>query len=119
MTNKIDIVLKTITDRIAGALPSDMVKNPKLSTYPVLSACSYPTKDPQCSTHLHGSINTVTICPKQPNEPQNDKPEEEEEKDNPKDIYINPPTPPDPSVSFITEKVLKLNLFFESLGLVP
>ncbi|GJY52694.1 zinc finger, CCHC-type containing protein [Tanacetum coccineum] len=32
MTNKIDTVLKAITDRIAGALPSDTVKNPKLST---------------------------------------------------------------------------------------
>ncbi|GKE31246.1 hypothetical protein Tco_1450568 [Tanacetum coccineum] len=38
MTNKIDTVLKAITDRIAEALPSDMVKNPKLSTSPVLSA---------------------------------------------------------------------------------
>nr|GEV27433.1 MAK10-like protein [Tanacetum cinerariifolium] len=36
MTNKIDTVLKAITDRIAGALPSDMVKNPKLSTSLVL-----------------------------------------------------------------------------------
>ncbi|GJS74275.1 MAK10-like protein [Tanacetum coccineum] len=51
MTNKIDTVLKVITDRIAGVLPSDTVKNPKLITYPVLSARSYPTKDPQCSTH--------------------------------------------------------------------
>ncbi|GJU93534.1 MAK10-like protein, partial [Tanacetum coccineum] len=56
MTNKIDTVLKAITDRIAGALPSDTVKNPKLSTSPVLSARSYPTMDPQCSTHVHGSI---------------------------------------------------------------
>ncbi|GJY10307.1 hypothetical protein Tco_0378492 [Tanacetum coccineum] len=43
MTNKIDIVLKAITDRITGALPSDTVKNPKLnvnSTSPVLSARS-------------------------------------------------------------------------------
>ncbi|GKB50860.1 MAK10-like protein [Tanacetum coccineum] len=40
MTNKIDTVLKAIIDRIAGALPSDMVKNPKLSTSPVLSARS-------------------------------------------------------------------------------
>ncbi|GJR38783.1 hypothetical protein Tco_1214467 [Tanacetum coccineum] len=32
MTNKIDTVLKAITDRIAGTLPSDTVKNPKLST---------------------------------------------------------------------------------------
>ncbi|GJU70163.1 hypothetical protein Tco_1256422 [Tanacetum coccineum] len=38
MTNKIDIVLKAITDSIAGALPSDTVKNPKLSTSLVLSA---------------------------------------------------------------------------------
>ncbi|GKF80844.1 hypothetical protein Tco_0239446, partial [Tanacetum coccineum] len=32
---------------------------------------------------------------------------------------IFPPTPPDPSVTFIIEKVLKFNSFFESLGLVP
>ncbi|GJV92822.1 hypothetical protein Tco_1540635 [Tanacetum coccineum] len=56
MTNKIDTVLKVITDRMAGALPSDTVKNPKLnvnSTSPVLSARSYPTEDPQCSTQIH------------------------------------------------------------------
>nr|GEU35425.1 MAK10-like protein [Tanacetum cinerariifolium] len=87
MTNKIDTVLKVITDQIARALPSDTVKNPKLSTYPLLSVRSYPTEDPQCSTHVHGSINIVTICPKQPNEPQNDEPEEEEEKDNPENIH--------------------------------
>ncbi|GKB33162.1 hypothetical protein Tco_0872563 [Tanacetum coccineum] len=38
MTNKINTVLKAITDRIAGALPNDTVKNPKLSTSSVLSA---------------------------------------------------------------------------------
>ncbi|GJW97274.1 MAK10-like protein [Tanacetum coccineum] len=38
MTNKIDTVLKAITDRIAGTLPSDTVKNPKLVTHPVSSA---------------------------------------------------------------------------------
>ncbi|GKB39207.1 MAK10-like protein [Tanacetum coccineum] len=46
MTNKIDTVLKAITDRITGALPSDTVKNPKLnvnSTTLVFSARSYPT----------------------------------------------------------------------------
>ncbi|GKC57988.1 hypothetical protein Tco_1085586 [Tanacetum coccineum] len=79
MTNKINIVLKAITDRIAGALPSDTVKIPKLSTYLVFSARSYPTEDPQCSTIVHGSINTVTICPKQPNETQDDKSEEEDQ----------------------------------------
>ncbi|GJT34486.1 hypothetical protein Tco_0924905 [Tanacetum coccineum] len=49
MTNKINTVLKAITDRITGALPSDTVKNPKLnvnSTALVLSARSYLTEDP-------------------------------------------------------------------------
>ncbi|GKA82922.1 hypothetical protein Tco_0789670 [Tanacetum coccineum] len=121
MTNKIDIVLKAITDRIAEALPSDTVKNQKLSTSLVLSARSYPTMDPQCSTHVHGSINAVTIHPKQQSDSHDDRTEEneEEEKVSPENINVDPSTPPDPSVSFITEKVLKLNSFFESLGLVP
>ncbi|GJV28048.1 hypothetical protein Tco_1384496 [Tanacetum coccineum] len=91
MTNKIDTVLKAITDRIAGTLPSDTVKNLKLSTYPVLSALSYPTEDPQGPTQNY---------------------ENKEEEDDPKNIH-------DPSVTFITEKVLKFNSFFESLRLVP
>ncbi|GKC55376.1 hypothetical protein Tco_1078121 [Tanacetum coccineum] len=61
MTNKIDTVLKAITDRIAGALPSDTVKNLKLSTSLVLSARSYPNMDPQCSNHIQGSINAIAI----------------------------------------------------------
>ncbi|GKA77856.1 hypothetical protein Tco_0784393 [Tanacetum coccineum] len=86
MTNKIDTVLKSITDRIAGALSSDTVKNPKLNvntTTSVLSARSYPAEDPQCSTHIHGSINTVTIHPKKQSDSHDDKPTEskEEEKD--------------------------------------
>nr|GEX52259.1 MAK10-like protein [Tanacetum cinerariifolium] len=200
MTNKIDTVLKAITDRIAEALPSDTVKNSKLSTYPVLSTRSYPIEDPQCSTHVH--VNKITTsceicsgphdtqycmedldqafveyasprtdeakdakltkfeadCKQQQSEMtnkidtllkaitdriaealpsdtvknsklstypvfqtnlKNDEPEEEEEKENPKNIHANPPTPPDASVSFITKKVLKLNSIFESLGLVP
>ncbi|GKB72882.1 MAK10-like protein [Tanacetum coccineum] len=123
MTNKIDTVLKAITDRITRALPSDTVKNPKLnvnSTSLILSARSYPTKDPQCSTRIYSSINAVIICPKQPEESQNNKPEEErKEKDNPENINTNSSSPPDPSVSFVTEKVRQLNSFFESLGLVP
>ncbi|GJT77762.1 hypothetical protein Tco_1044487 [Tanacetum coccineum] len=50
MTNKIDMVLKAITDRIAGALPCDTVKNPKLnvnSTSPVLSAQQRGTPQPE------------------------------------------------------------------------
>ncbi|GJV24275.1 hypothetical protein Tco_1376970 [Tanacetum coccineum] len=59
MTNKIDTVLKAITDQIAGVLPSDTIKNSKLSTYLVLSAHSYPTEDPQCSTNVHGDDGDV------------------------------------------------------------
>ncbi|GKD39818.1 hypothetical protein Tco_1260025 [Tanacetum coccineum] len=90
MTNKIDMVLKVITDRIAGALPSDTVKNPKLnvnSTSPVLFARSYPTEDPQCSTQIYGSINTIAI---HQSNPYNDKPEEDELKgeSNPKNSNV-------------------------------
>ncbi|GKE73345.1 MAK10-like protein, partial [Tanacetum coccineum] len=59
MTNKINTVLKAITDRIVGTLPSDTVKNLKLGTQPVLSARSYPTIDPQCSSHPSNSINAI------------------------------------------------------------
>nr|GEU48054.1 retrotransposon Orf1 [Tanacetum cinerariifolium] len=105
MTNKIDTVLKAITDRIAGALPSDTFKNPKLSVSSVLSARSYPITDPQCSTQIHGSINAITDQPKQQSDSHNDKTEEneEEEKDSPENTQS---TPLDPSVSFITKKVL-------------
>ncbi|GJV87979.1 MAK10-like protein [Tanacetum coccineum] len=68
MTNKIDTVLKAITDQIVGTLPSDTVKNSKQGTSPVLTARSYPTEDPQCSTHIHSSINAITIYLKQPEE---------------------------------------------------
>ncbi|GKC08325.1 MAK10-like protein [Tanacetum coccineum] len=121
MTNKIDTVLKDITDRIAGALPSNTVKNPKLSTSPVLSTRSYPNMDQQCSNHNQGSINAVTIHFEKQSDSYDEKAKEkeEEEKDSPENIYVNPSTLPDPSVAFITEKVLKFNSFFESLGLVP
>ncbi|GKC91842.1 hypothetical protein Tco_1152491 [Tanacetum coccineum] len=81
MTNKIDTVLKAIIDRMAEALPSDTVKNPKLNvitTTSVLSARSYLTEDPQCSTHIHGSINTITINPKQQSDSRDSMVEEEE-----------------------------------------
>ncbi|GKD07618.1 hypothetical protein Tco_1187303 [Tanacetum coccineum] len=91
------------------------------STSLVLSAHSYPADDPQCSTQIHVSINTITICLKWPGKSQTNKPEKEEqdEKDNPENINTNPSLPPDPSVSFIIKKVCKLNSFIESLGLVP
>ncbi|GJU21414.1 hypothetical protein Tco_1154756 [Tanacetum coccineum] len=80
MTNKIDTVLKAIIDQIAGALPGDTVKNPKLSTSPVFDSYDEKAKE-----------------------------NEEEEKDSPYNIYVNPSTPLDPSVAFITEKVLRFN----------
>ncbi|GKF92008.1 hypothetical protein Tco_0278727, partial [Tanacetum coccineum] len=103
MTNKIDIVFKAITDRIARALPSDTIKNTNLSTSLVLFARSYPTMDPQCSTHIHGLINAVTIHPKQQSDPHDDRTEEneEEEKVSPENINVDPFMPPNPSVSFI------------------
>ncbi|GKC04785.1 hypothetical protein Tco_0996395 [Tanacetum coccineum] len=79
MTNKIDTVLKAITNRITGALLSDTVKNLKLNVNPtslVLSACSYPMEDPQCSTRIHSSINAVTIYPNQLSKPRDAKPGE-------------------------------------------
>nr|GEW86179.1 zinc finger, CCHC-type [Tanacetum cinerariifolium] len=54
MTNKIDIVLKAITDRMAGALPSDMVKNQKLRSKHFLN---------KPATNRDGDRNTTTRKP--------------------------------------------------------
>ncbi|GJY41707.1 hypothetical protein Tco_0428977, partial [Tanacetum coccineum] len=61
----------------------------------------------------------IIIIPKKVviNEKANEN--EEEGNDSPENTHVNPSPPPDPSVAFITEKVLKFNSFFESLGLVP
>ncbi|GJS09173.1 MAK10-like protein [Tanacetum coccineum] len=70
MTNKIDTILKAITGRMAGALPNDTVKNPKLNvntTTSVLSARPYPTVDLQCSSHPSTSINAIKTCSKEAN----------------------------------------------------
>ncbi|GJX72178.1 hypothetical protein Tco_0309349 [Tanacetum coccineum] len=78
MTNKINTVLKAITDQIAEALPSDMVKNPKLnvnSTSPVLSVHSYPTVDPQCSSYPSTLINAVRTCSKEASHSQTGQPQ--------------------------------------------
>ncbi|GJZ01408.1 hypothetical protein Tco_0519369 [Tanacetum coccineum] len=92
MTNKIDTVLKAITNQIAGTLPSDTVKNPKLGTHPVSSARSYPISDPQYSSQPSTSINAIkahlndTItAPQQLEEPE---PTLEDEF---KDLHLNLP----------------------------
>nr|GEY92064.1 MAK10-like protein [Tanacetum cinerariifolium] len=53
MTNKIDTVLKAITNRIARALPSDMVKNPKLNASSLLSAVNKVTTSCQICSGSH------------------------------------------------------------------
>ncbi|GJY88453.1 hypothetical protein Tco_0503081 [Tanacetum coccineum] len=96
------------------------IENPKQAfvdyASSLLSACSYPTEDPQCSSCIHGSINTITICSKQPNKPHNDQPQDhdiiaeeseeegEEDKGDPRHINTDPPSPSDPSTLFIMEK---------------
>nr|GEU79701.1 hypothetical protein [Tanacetum cinerariifolium] len=67
-----------------------------------------------------GSINSITIHTEQqsPSYIDREKENKEEEYDL-KNIHVNPPTPPDPSVTFIIQKVLKFNSFFKSIKLVP
>ncbi|GJZ67643.1 hypothetical protein Tco_0630883 [Tanacetum coccineum] len=91
MTNKIDIVLKAITERITEVLPSD-------------------TFDQRC----HNISQAVERIPK-----QQAKIRRARRNDNLDNINTNPSSPPDSSVSFVTEKVRQLNSLFESLGLVP
>ncbi|GJX22307.1 hypothetical protein Tco_0226752 [Tanacetum coccineum] len=102
MTNKIDTVLKAITDQISGTLPSDTVTNPKLGTYPGSSARSYLIMDPQCSTQIHSLINAITIYPKQPDESQVNEPEVKQEEDNPRETKSIPYPQPDPLASITT-----------------
>ncbi|GJY84967.1 hypothetical protein Tco_0498993 [Tanacetum coccineum] len=74
--NKIDTILKAINDRIKRALLRDTAKHPKLdvnSTSPVLSAHSYPTEDPQCSSHPLNLISAIKTCSKETNHSQKDQ----------------------------------------------
>ncbi|GKC24351.1 hypothetical protein Tco_1026501 [Tanacetum coccineum] len=92
----------------AGTLPTDFGQEPHNCappTSPVLAAV-FPTIDPQCSAQIQSSINGITIHPNQQGDSRDDKTEgnEEERKDSPGNIHYNSSTPPDPSVSFITEK---------------
>ncbi|GJR81909.1 MAK10-like protein [Tanacetum coccineum] len=66
MTNKIDTVLKAITDRIAGALPSDTIKNPKLNVnsippvfLPVLEVLSHA---PMYNAILDKYVESLELC---------------------------------------------------------
>ncbi|GJR35609.1 hypothetical protein Tco_1211293 [Tanacetum coccineum] len=56
-------------------------------------------------TYIYGSINAITIHPKQQSDSHDDEPaeSEEEEKDSPENTDTNPSASPDLSVSFITD----------------
>nr|GEV10213.1 MAK10-like protein [Tanacetum cinerariifolium] len=96
------------------------MKDPKQAFVEYASSHTDEAGDPQCLTQTHCSINAITTHTKQQSASYNDgEKENKEEEDGPKNIHVNPPTPSDPSVTFIAEKVLKFNSFFESLGLVP
>ncbi|GJX21981.1 MAK10-like protein [Tanacetum coccineum] len=103
MTNKIDTVLKAITDQITDTLPSDTVKNPKLGTHPVSSARSYQTIDPRCSSHPSNSINTIKAHFKKAAIPQT-SPQQPE-------VETEPPYPEEPEPTLEDEfQDLHLNL---------
>ncbi|GJV40001.1 hypothetical protein Tco_1418441 [Tanacetum coccineum] len=105
-TNKIDTVLMAITDRMTGALPSDTVKNPKLnvnSTSSVLSARENKfTKTGTTDEDHHIMVRVESEY--------NKLEEDREEEGNTKNINLDPPSPPDPSISFITEKIMRERL---------
>ncbi|GJV93902.1 MAK10-like protein [Tanacetum coccineum] len=78
MTNKINTVLKAIIDRIAGALPSDMVNNPKLSTTP--------------AHFKEATISQTSLRqPKIKTEPQQPKEPEPTLEDELQDLHLNLP----------------------------
>ncbi|GJS08026.1 hypothetical protein Tco_0364822 [Tanacetum coccineum] len=65
------------------------------------------------------SINAITIHLKQQSDSHDRTEENEKEERGGPENHLNSPTPPDPLISFVTEKVLKFNSLFESLRLVP
>ncbi|GKF45488.1 hypothetical protein Tco_0132040, partial [Tanacetum coccineum] len=85
MTNKIDTVLKVITDRISGALPSDKVKNPKLrqeekGNLGNINSNPHPQPDPLASIATEqddGEVMFIEII-QDDDEPQNEGPDEGE-----------------------------------------
>nr|GEV49302.1 hypothetical protein [Tanacetum cinerariifolium] len=118
MTNKIDTVLKAITDQIAGTLPSDTVKNPKLGATPILSARSYLKIDPQCSSYTSNSINAIKAHFKKATISQTSlqQPEMETEPPQPKDPE---PTPEDEfqdlHLNLLVLKVLAYALIYNAI----
>ncbi|GJZ35966.1 hypothetical protein Tco_0581783 [Tanacetum coccineum] len=75
--------------------------------------------DPQCSTRVHSSINTITIHPKQPEKSQVNEPNMELEEESLGNTNSDPQPQPNQFASITTKHVLKLNSMLKSLGLVP
>nr|GEV72814.1 MAK10-like protein [Tanacetum cinerariifolium] len=97
------------------------MEDPEQSFVEYVSSLTDDARDLQCSTHVHGSINAVTIHSEKQRDSYDKKAKdnEKEEKNMLKNIHINPSRLRDPSISFIIKKVLNFNSFFESFGLVP
>ncbi|GJS57238.1 MAK10-like protein [Tanacetum coccineum] len=76
MTNKINTVLKAITDGIVGALLGDIVKNPKLSTYPVLLVPQSSDTEVVCTKGDDGEVMFIELIRKN-NDSSEGEPEEE------------------------------------------
>ncbi|GJV09078.1 DNA-directed DNA polymerase [Tanacetum coccineum] len=82
MTNKIDTILKVITDRMAGALPSDTIKNSKLNVNSTYLSKSVQLVNPfpnDCRRQL------TEIRTQQPKKPENTLEDEF------KDLHLNLP----------------------------
>nr|GEV32182.1 zinc finger, CCHC-type [Tanacetum cinerariifolium] len=80
MTYKIDTVLKAIIDRIAGALPSDTVKNTKLSTSLVFDSYEEKAKEDKVKEVIDEEESEVGTD-EEIEEILKDKEEEEEDED--------------------------------------
>ncbi|GKB73476.1 MAK10-like protein [Tanacetum coccineum] len=100
-------------DEAGGTLPSDTVKNMKLGTHPISSARSYPTIDPQCSSHPPNSINAIKAHFKEATISQTSLRQPE--------IDTEPPPPEEPEPTLEDEfHDLHLNLpVLEVLGQAP
>ncbi|GJW52349.1 hypothetical protein Tco_0093700 [Tanacetum coccineum] len=75
--------IKGISRLCALVSGSGPLSSPRLSSKDgqLSKGCGKGCGRPQCSTHIHGSINTVTIHPKQQSDSHDDEPEEIKEEE--------------------------------------
>ncbi|GKD88426.1 hypothetical protein Tco_1363933, partial [Tanacetum coccineum] len=114
MTNKMDTVLKAITDQIAGTLPSDTLKNPKLRTYPV----SYPTWTNDLSEGVVRFINgTNEVAYKMPHKIEQYNSLSDIEKEHTKSVYLRNEEDKRRGVEYVMSNIL--GFYKECLELGP